>query len=79
MQAGDILLEKTPFRLTDKMIPRYWGHATIWTGHYTISPDNIAVKALDEGPLDIVILYQDGLLITDGAQQNLDHLMKPPN
>lgn len=33
LQAGDILLEKTPFRLTDKMIPGYWGHAAIWIGN----------------------------------------------
>jgi len=32
IQAGDILLEKTPFRLTDKLIPGYWGHAAVWTG-----------------------------------------------
>lgn len=32
LQAGDILLEKTPFRLTDKMIPGYWGHAAVWIG-----------------------------------------------
>ena len=32
LQAGDILLEKTPFRLTDKMIPGHWGHAAIWVG-----------------------------------------------
>lgn len=33
LEAGDILLEKTPFRLTDKMIPGYWGHAAIWIGN----------------------------------------------
>jgi len=33
LQAGDILLEKTPFRLTDRMIPGYWGHAAIWVGN----------------------------------------------
>ena len=33
LQGGDILLEKTPFRLTDKMIPGYWGHAAIWVGN----------------------------------------------
>jgi hypothetical protein len=32
LKAGDILLEKTPFRLTDKFIPGYWGHAAIWVG-----------------------------------------------
>jgi hypothetical protein len=28
----DVLLEKTPFRLTDKFIPGHWGHVAIWTG-----------------------------------------------
>ncbi len=32
LKAGDILLEKTPFRLTDKLIPGYWGHVAIWIG-----------------------------------------------
>jgi len=32
-QPGDILLEKTPFRLTDQFIPGYWGHAAIWVGN----------------------------------------------
>ncbi|MDD2336045.1 MAG: YiiX/YebB-like N1pC/P60 family cysteine hydrolase [Geobacteraceae bacterium] len=32
LTAGDILLEKTPFRLTDKLIPGYWGHAAVWVG-----------------------------------------------
>lgn len=32
LAAGDILLEKTPFRLTDKLIPGYWGHAAVWVG-----------------------------------------------
>lgn len=32
LKAGDILLEKTPFKLTDKLIPGYWGHVAIWIG-----------------------------------------------
>ena len=32
LKAGDILLEKTPFRLTDKLIPGHWGHAAIYIG-----------------------------------------------
>lgn len=32
LKAGDILLEKTPFRLTDTVIPGHWGHAAIWVG-----------------------------------------------
>lgn len=32
VQAGDILLEKTPFRLSDAFIPGHWGHAAVWVG-----------------------------------------------
>lgn len=32
LRPGDILLEKTPFRLTDKLIPGHWGHVAIWLG-----------------------------------------------
>ncbi|MES9857316.1 MAG: YiiX/YebB-like N1pC/P60 family cysteine hydrolase [Sedimenticola sp.] len=32
LKAGDILLEKTPFRSTDKYIPGHYGHMAIWTG-----------------------------------------------
>jgi len=35
LKAGDILIEKTPFRLTDKLIPGYWGHVAIWLGTET--------------------------------------------
>jgi hypothetical protein len=35
LRAGDILLERTPFRLTDSFIPGYWGHAAIWVGSET--------------------------------------------
>ena len=32
LKAGDMLFEKTPFRLTDMLIPGYWGHVAIWAG-----------------------------------------------
>jgi uncharacterized protein YycO len=32
LKPGDILIEKAPYRLTDILIPGYWGHAAIWTG-----------------------------------------------
>ena len=32
LKIGDILLEKTPFRLTDSMIPGHWGHVALWIG-----------------------------------------------
>jgi hypothetical protein len=33
LQPLDIILEKTPFRLTDKFIPGYWGHTAIYIGN----------------------------------------------
>ena len=33
LEPLDVLLEKTPFRLTDKLIPGYWGHAAIHIGN----------------------------------------------
>jgi Permuted papain-like amidase enzyme, YaeF/YiiX, C92 family len=32
MKPMDMLLEKTPFRLTDNFIPGFWGHAAIYIG-----------------------------------------------
>ena len=32
LQPGDILLEKTPFALTDKTIPGHFGHAAVYVG-----------------------------------------------
>jgi hypothetical protein len=32
LQPLDMLLEKTPFRLTDKFIPGHFGHVAIWIG-----------------------------------------------
>jgi hypothetical protein len=32
VRAGDVLLEKTPFRLTDTFIPGHWGHVAMWIG-----------------------------------------------
>ncbi len=32
LEPLDILLEKTPFRLTDHFIPGHWGHVAIWVG-----------------------------------------------
>lgn len=33
MEPLDILLEKTPFRLTDKFIPGHYGHVAVWAGN----------------------------------------------
>ena len=60
LEAGDILLEKTPFRLTDKFIPGYWGHAAIWVG----SKEELIRLGLWNEPL-IVPYHQE---IEEGGQ-----------
>ena len=37
-------------------------------GRYTISPDNVAEKTLNGGPLKLVTFYHDGALVTNGTQ-----------
>jgi hypothetical protein len=54
--AGDILLEKTPFRLTDKLIPGYWGHAAIWVG----SAQELQELGIWDDP--VVVPYQEQIL-----------------
>ncbi len=39
----DILFERTPFRLTDKFIPGYFGHVALWLG----SPAELAAMTAD--------------------------------
>lgn len=35
MKPLDVIMEKTPFRLTDKLIPGHYGHVAIWVGTET--------------------------------------------
>ena len=76
--AGDILLEKTPFRLTDKLIPGHWGHAAVYIGTAE------ELKALGIWNHPIVKKYhneiEDGKLIDealrDGVQLNsVEHFL----
>lgn len=53
LRAGDILLEKTPFRLTDKLIPGYWGHAAVWVG----SEEELKDLGIWDDP--VVVPYQE--------------------
>lgn len=46
LRPGDILLEKAPFRLTDRVVPGYWGHVGIWTG----TRDDLMALGLWEEP-----------------------------
>ena len=56
IKAGDILLEKTPFRLTDKLIPGHWGHAAVYIG----TADEL--KDLDIWDHPVVIPFQEDIL-----------------
>lgn len=47
MKPLDILLEKTPFRLTDKFIPGFYGHVAIWAG----TEDDLKALGIWEDPL----------------------------
>ncbi len=74
----DVILEKTPFRLTDKLIPGYFGHVAIWLG----TEDDLVKANLWNHP--VVKPYQkqirDGKSVLealrDGVQLNsLEHFM----
>lgn len=58
LQPGDILLEKTPFTLTDKSIPGHFGHAAIYVG---------SVEQLHEmKALELPIVQKNIAKIADG-------------
>ena len=44
-------------------------------GRITISPDNVAVKALDDGPFKVTMIYHDGKEINHRLQKNFSHLL----
>ena len=46
MKPLDVLLERTPFRLTAQFIPGYFGHVAIWVG----TPDEIKAMGLWDHP-----------------------------
>ncbi len=50
LQPLDILLEKTPFRLTDSFIPGHWGHVAIWVGGKQAIPELKRLGVWDELP-----------------------------
>ena len=56
LRAGDILLEKTPFRLTDKLIPGHWGHAAIYIG------TSLELQDLGIWDHEVVVPFQEQIL-----------------
>ena len=69
IKAGDILLEKTPFRLTDQLIPGHWGHAAVYVGTQE------ELIALDIWDHPVVIPFQqaiiDGKLIDEALRDDV--------
>lgn len=77
MKPLDILLEKTPFRLTDKMIPGHYGHVAIWIG---TEQQLRALDVWDKIPEKYQKMIQSGHHIVEalrpGVQINtLDHFL----
>ncbi len=70
LRAGDILLEKTPFRLTDKLIPGYWGHAAVWIG----SESELKELGIWDNPL--VVRYRseirEGRLVVEALRSGVE-------
>ena len=58
LQPGDILLEKTPFTLTDKSIPGHFGHAAIYIG--------TAEQLREINALDLPIVQKNLAKINEG-------------
>ena len=48
-------------------------------GRSTITPDDVAVMALDDGPLELVSLYNDGEKVTADLKQTLERMLAQPN
>jgi hypothetical protein len=46
LEPGDLLLEKTPFRLTDRFIPGHFGHVALYVG----TPAQLTALGLGEHP-----------------------------
>ncbi|RII28274.1 MAG: Poxvirus G6 [Geobacter sp.] len=70
LRSGDILLEKTPFRLTDKLIPGYWGHAAVWIG----SEEELKELGIWDNP--VVARYhdeiRDGRLVVEALRSGVE-------
>ena len=65
LKIGDILVEKTPFRLTDSMIPGHWGHAAIWVG------TEQELRALDLWQHPLVRKYHQQILQGESIAESL--------
>ena len=78
LKAGDLLLEKTPFRLTDKLIPGYYGHIAVYIG----TQEQLEELGIWDDP--IVVAHKDEIIggkviaeaLRDGVQLNsVEHFL----
>ncbi len=65
VRAGDVLLEKTPFRLTDSFIPGHYGHVAVWVG------DETELRALGLWEHPVVQPHQDSIRAGRGVVEAL--------
>nr|BFD68663.1 hypothetical protein HAGR004_36850 [Bdellovibrio sp. HAGR004] len=69
MKPLDILMEKTPFRLTDKMIPGHYGHVAIWLG----TEDQLKeLKVWDRIPANIQAKIRSGHRIVEALRPGVE-------
>ena len=52
---------------------------TRFLGRFTISPDNIAQRATDKGPLSVALLYHDGQEVRSNPQRTMTQLLEGQN
>ncbi len=69
MKPLDILMEKTPFRLTDKMIPGHYGHVAIWLGTEEQLKD---LQVWDQIPAKIQAKIRSGHRIVEALRPGVE-------
>jgi hypothetical protein len=88
LRPMDVLLEKTPFRLTDRFIPGFYGHVAIWLGpieqwgDWTVAYNGQTIS-VREHPLvqKLMPLFKDGKLVLEALREpgvtlnTLEHFM----
>lgn len=69
MKPLDILMEKTPFRLTDRMIPGHYGHVAIWMGTEEQLKD---LRVWDQIPANIQAKIRSGHRIVEALRPGVE-------
>lgn len=69
MKPLDVLMEKTPFRLTDKMIPGHYGHVAIWLGTEEQLKD---LQVWDQIPAKIQAKIRSGHRIVEALRPGVE-------